>query len=362
MIDCESGRAHASVPPMRRLLPIALLALAACASPDAPHTDAAQLRGAVPAAGASRGDVYVFLYDALDGPLPKGSGRPAQLSAIPEPRAFEGAPPDADYVFAQVPSGAYLLRALVDARGLFDPFIEVMAQPFAGDFEVGPASARLAGEDARVDLTGGTPTAWDPPIFTIDAPTAGAVKLTPSSTHFTIMHLKIDTLPFARADDAAFLYGAADADGDGAPDDFNGDGLADTYPEVLLRRLPAPDDGPEFSWPDGGPLDIVIPAATVQPDPLGRENEFVGTLQAVNGLYALIPPAAFVSLGPDATGHLRTRRLPSLPLGEYAVTVIQATGQFWQVPNGLSLGAPFAGQLGGPFPTQKANVRVVAEP
>lgn len=348
---------------MRRLAVLLLLATG-CVSPDAPAPTSAELRGTLNVAPeAAPGDAFVFLYAGNDGPLPRGSGRPVQLSAIPQPRGFQGAPPDPDFTFATVDPGRYRLRGIVDARQLFDPYVDVLAQPFAGDTDVGLTDVQLAaGQRADVEVGPSATVPWDPPMFTVDAPSSGAVTLTSDSQSFTVMHVKVSPLPFGDASRTAFLYGNADSDRDGALDDFNGDGQPDVYPAVVLQRIPQASDGPEFRAPDGGPLTILLPSATVQPDPVGRDEQVTtpfGTLRAVNGLYILIPPIAVVAEGLDAAGKPVTRRLPALPVGQYAITVVQATGQYWQVPNGLAPGGLFSDHHGGPYATQVARISVV---
>jgi len=336
-----------------------LLALAGCTSPEAPVPTTAQLRGVLEVpADAQPGDAFVFLYDANNPPLPLGNGHPASLSAVPQPRGFEGSPPNADYLFAAVDPGSYLVRGIVDARHIFDPYVDVLAQPFADDADLGPQPIALqAGDFARSDLSGGSITAIDPPMFTVDSP-ANGVSLQSNTTNITLMHVKIDPLPFGRT--TFFLYGTADADHDGKLDDLNGDGIPDPYPEVLLQRIADPNDGPEFKYPDGGELTIVLPSASIQVDP----NVVLvdGGMTAVSGLYVVIPPTAVVAEGLDAAGKPVTRRLPSLPVGAYAITIIQANGQYWQVPNGLAPGGLFAANHGGPFASQVARINVVAAP
>jgi len=346
---------------MRGWIVIAALIVAGCRSPE-PDPTSATLRGAVARIpGEAPGDAFVLLYGAGDGPLPRGSGQPVQLAAVPRPRGFDGSPPDADFVFAELAPGRYSARAIVDSRALFDPFVPVLAQPFAGDADLGLVPVALrAGDAARVALDRGKITRWDPPMFSVRAPSRG-VTLTADTRALTLLQLTVSPLPFARPDDVAFLYGTADADGDGQLDDFNGDGVPDPYPEVVLRRLPDPSDGAAFKGPDGAPLTIVIPAALTGPDPVGRDEEVDG-LEAVNGLYAVIPPTAYVVRPPSATGEPSLQRLPSLPVGRYAITVIQANGQFWSVPNGLSPGGAFAANHGGPYPSQSARFTVVAGP
>ncbi|MBS2032976.1 MAG: hypothetical protein JST54_34205 [Deltaproteobacteria bacterium] len=343
---------------MRRLATVLAL-VAGCTSPDGPAPTTAQLRGVLEApADAQPGDAFVFLYDAANPPLPTGNGHPASLSAVPQPRGFDGSPPNADYLFAAVDPGKYLVRGIVDARHVFDPYVDVLAQPFADDADLGPQPIELqAGDAKRSDLAGGLITAQDPPMFTVDAPQNG-VSLQANTTNITLMHVKIDPLPFGRS--TAFLYGTADADHDGKLDDLNGDGVPDPYPEVLLQRIPDPNDGPEFKWPDGGNLTIVLPSASIQLDP----NVVLvdGGLTPVTGMYVVIPPTAVVAEGLDATGKPKTRRLPSLPVGQYAITIIQANGQYWQVPNGLGPGGLFAANHGGPYDSQVARISVVPAP
>jgi hypothetical protein len=183
------------------------------------------------------------------------------------------------------------------------------------------------------------------------------VTVASNEQSLVIMHLKAQALPFGNPERTAFVYGSVDADGDGKLDDDNHDGTPDVFPEVVLQRIAQDDDGPEFKDGDGKPLQIVIPT-TVQPDPAGR-SETLGTRQVVNGLYVLIAPVAAVVLPADATGRVRTRQLPSLPVGPYQITVLTGEGQYWQLPNGLGPDGLFAANHGGPYASQSARFTVL---
>jgi hypothetical protein len=327
-----------------------LALLAACVSPPAVEVTTGVLRGSLDTSGADAGNGFVFLYPAGQPPAPAGNGRPVQVTGVPEPRLFEHQRPDADFVFSGLTPGHYLARGMIDVRHTFDPFVDVMAQPFAEDFDAPLQEVTaVAGGTARVALPPGRRVEWDPPMFVVDSvPDGGLFTLGSNEQVLSVLHLRATPLPFAEPSQVAFVFSAV-VDG----------GLlsTSTYPEVVLERVPEDTDGPEFKDENGQPLQIVLPATT-QPDPAGR-NDLVDGQQVVNGMYVLIPPIAEVVLPPDASGHTRTRQLPSIPGGIYQITVLEADGRYWQVPNGLAPGQPFASNHGGPYASQGPRFVVV---
>lgn len=334
------------------------LGLLACGTSTPGPSGKGALRGTFSAAGGAPGDGYLFLYDVADPPLPKGSGRPAQVTAVPEPRRTGAEGPHPEFVVAELPTGGYLARGVVSVRGLFDPFVDVLAQPFAGDLVTPLQPLRIDDDrETRTRLDPGVTAAWEPPAFVVDSiPEGQVLTLAPDATGIQLLHLKAQPLPFGDAAKTVFRYGQADLNGDGVADDLDGDGTAETYPTVVLRRIAEEGDGPAFFDGAGKPLTIVIPT-TVQPD-FGNRGEQAGLARVAEGLFVVVPPIAAVVEPDPTTGKSRTRRLPALPLGRYQFVVITAEGQYWQVPNGLGPDGPFARFHGGPFTSQTTRVVV----
>jgi hypothetical protein len=337
----------------RPFIAVGLLALASCVSPPGAAPTTGELSGVIDPSGASTGNGFVFLYAANNPPLPKGTGQPVSITGVPGPRLFGLTGPNADYLFAQVDPGAYLARAVVDVRGLLDPLVDVMAQPFAGDFDFPPASVEVAaGEVTRQNLIGGVAEDFEPPVFEVDSLAAGQVfGITTDTGSIAILHLHTAALSFSDPSRSAFVYGPATSalitDG----------GLATTYPQVFVERIAQPDDGPNLKDASGNPLEIVL-AATLEPDPESLDK-VQGSDTLVDGLWLAILPEAYIVVGTDAAGNEVTQRLPSLPLGSYQISLIAATGQYWQVPNGLGPGEPLAFEHGGPYDSQGVKIQVI---
>jgi hypothetical protein len=146
-----------------------------------------------------------------------------------------------------------------------------------------------------------------------------------------------------------------DDDGDGMPDDANGDGRPDLWPRVVVRKVlnerPLIDendldkngivdaDGEDYELQSTGAKDskpdVVVLAAAIDPteylpqlvDAMGRVKQ---TPTTVAHLKLTLAPRAF-----DASNPLMPQPLRAAPVGHYAITVIQQTGQTWRVPNEL---------------------------
>ena len=326
---------------------LALPMLLGCVSPPAVEATQGILRGTLDTTGADAGNGFVFLYPAGNPPAPQGSGRPVQVTGVPEQRLFGGQAPDRDFVFSGLAPATYLARGMIDTRHVFDPFVDVMAQPFAGDFDAPLVNVEAsAGVRSSAALPPGHRVKWDPPMFIMDTvPQTSAFTLGSTQQVLSILHLTATALPFSTAANVAFQFSVSDG------------GLLANYPEVVVQRLAQPDDGPEFKDAQGNPLQIVL-AATAQPDSSSR-NEVIDGQQVVDAMYVLIAPIAAVVGHPDGGTAMTTRQLPSLPRGAYQITVLEADGRYWQVPNGLAEGQPFAANHGGPYLSQGPRFFVV---
>ncbi len=150
-----------------------------------------------------------------------------------------------------------------------------------------------------------------------------------------------------------FLIQLIDANHDGLPDDANHDGLPDTWPEVVVREI-APganvllddNDIDGNGVPDDPTKPITVIAAVVDPTPymaqlLDGAGHVKTTPTVVTALNIVVDPLAL-----DVTNPLAPKPLPSMPTGNYSITLIESTGQTWRVPNELD--PPIAGQLNLP--------------
>jgi hypothetical protein len=325
---------------------VALLTLYACgwqvpADPDAPAV-LNVLSGDVVVSGTSDvATTYVLLYDALDPPPPAGTGSPVSFAAVSastftgDGAGIQAAP----YFVTRVPDGAWLLAALMDVDGDFDPL-----RPYAnggatcGDWVGAHVSDLATGEAAPVTVSGGVllddvtvvvgvPMTTERPAFTLG--TSGVSQTSPDPQLFTLDATGIHSTILDLADPgtdpcgAAFVFYAPDADGDGQPDpnpdpDLAAEGLLDLWPRVYLQYL-SPAAGESWSA-----------QAVVYPAPLLDGEATVGVPALVTSLEVVWVPAALHTLA-DGTQEVVTA--PDLPAGAWSVTVVESTGQTWTLPN-----------------------------
>jgi hypothetical protein len=99
---------------------------------------------------------YVTVYDAANPPPPVGTGAPTTFTAIPTAAYSDPAAglPAAGYAITRLPDGTWLLNALLDTDGDFNPFTSVLAGATCGDWG-GAHLADLAGTPAPVPVSGG---------------------------------------------------------------------------------------------------------------------------------------------------------------------------------------------------------------
>lgn len=335
---------------LRLLLPPILL-LAACEyqaplDPDAEDVSNA-LSGSVLVEGvATPSDVYIFVFAADDPPPPLGTGSPVNFSAVPS-ATFTGAGAglqSAPWTISQVPDGDWLVTALMDVDGDFQPLLTSNAGQTCGDYvgaHIGSLSegdvqaVTVEGGELRDDITVVVATA-----LTIERPAFRMVSSTvdqnaPGQT-FTLDATGISsplitlTGPFDGTDpcDTMFLVWAMDSDSDGAADPHPNAALAaagalDIWPRVYLQYTgegdTALDEGE--SWAS---------EAVIDPTPVYTGDLLPGVPSVETTLDLFYIPAAAHTL---ADGSSETISAPNLPRGAWSVTVVQASGQTWTVPN-----------------------------
>ncbi|HEX8440680.1 hypothetical protein [Archangium sp.] len=348
-----------------------------------------RLEGNVVVQSRARGNAIVLLYDAERPPPPQGSGRPLSFTVIPAERLFGSSlgdtstsgPFTAPFTFSLVAPGRYLLRGFIDTDTCragaqpchgpdFIPWYSVTGEPNAGDVggaavdaitraprvvEVAtdPDGVLQATTGVTVSFSDSVSTVPERPAFQVVGearfdPTAGPkrLELKPLQVREGVVDLR----------SPVFLVRYVDEDGNGVPDDANGDGQPDLWPRVVLRKLV---DGPgladendldrnglldaegvDYPRLDGssdGLPDQVVLAAGLAPDPtlMDALRKPDGTPRmepvAVPSLGVLVLPRALDARNPRAPAQLQ-----SVPRGRYALTLVQFTGQTWRVPNELS--------------------------
>ncbi len=384
---------------MKRTLATLIVLFGACAEPPVvPTQDALQnsrggrIEGSVVVLGAARGNAVVFLYDEEALPPPQGAGRPISFAFVPSAALFgpDGAPGDtgpftAPFVFSLVPQGRYQLRGFLDRDGCqpsgvcraadFIPWYSVTAEPNAGDW--GGAAVDATGAPRRVELrasddgrvsevsnlsvgfTSAGELVTDRPAFRVVEGEA-TLNLASGPKRYTLEAAPLDIGPVHHAK-PTFLVQAFDVNGDGVPDDLNGDDQPDVWPRVVVRKLagaatPLLDEndvdrdglidqtGADYAHldasgntvpPDGRPDAVVLSARLDLSALLPLLRDENGAIRAtptpLTTLPFFIDPVAL-----DVSNPRAPARLAAVPSGVYAVTVVQRTGQTWRLPNELA--------------------------
>lgn len=309
---------------MQRALAIAVL-FAGCADPSEPWPSdkAGRVRGDANITQGLAGDVWAFLYAPGEGP-PGPPAFPKFATAVSAQRLSSG---DRHFVFGSVAPNPYRLWAFLDVDSNFDPNVDVLAQPGAGD-RVGqgvelnlqpgatlsqnvsieqavrdePPGFRLEGDETDVVLDGSID---NPVVLTLVSETAG--RLDPKRT--------------------AFHVGLVDADGDGRPDDLDANGIPELSLQIFLRWLPKPGQ-------DNGGGSVIVPLV-FDPSPflaaLGGQLGIDVSVTRLSG--AVIPQAQRLVTVPGQLPMITPVGAP--PSGDYELIALTPTGQFWRLPNDL---------------------------
>lgn len=284
----------------------------------------------------ARGNVIVTLFAEDMLPPPEGTSSPLSFIVVPE-SAFFSVEEQGEGLFAApftiptVPGGRYQVRAFLDADGDFRPTIPLLAQPTAGD--VGGGFVDDAGEFRILEVRDDAATPQITVRVGLPIPVERPGFAHSSTTSFTVPYATPQTLILSsraiqatdvtmKPECTSFLVQYVDVDGDGTPDDSNGDHLPDLYPQVLLRRINGP----------GETGTILIPGI-IDPLPYQDALSVVPAVPTAT-LAVLLPPLAVEQTADGLTF------LPAPPPGEYETIVISGTGQTWQVPNDLAVVQP----------------------
>ncbi len=376
---------------MMRLMLLTALACSACEAPPVFAGERGDERQKGPTLGriegqvivntATRGRIVLFLYDAARPPPPVGTGRPLTFTVVSREAVFGSAldgdtgPFTAPFAFSLRGPGRYLIRGFVDSNDDFIPWYGVTADTTRGD--VGGAAIDPLTRASRVVEIGVDEAGQPIPALDVPVSFSDAAKLPLDRPIFSVVgglesimlngQPRVIELQATPIDEGvmnqptpAFLVRFIDDNADGVPDDANGDGIPEVWPRVVVRKIqpglnPLIDEndvdkngvvdaksGTTLSYehanaPDDTEPDVVVLAAGFDVteyapslvDAMGRVKT---TPTAVPRLKLVLQPRAFDVVNPTAPQPIR-----AVPIGRYAITVIQQTGQTWRVPNELGL-------------------------
>lgn len=294
---------------------------------------------------------YVLVFDADDPPPPTGTGSPLTFASVPA-EAYTGAGAGvqgAPYSVSRIPDGRFLLTALLDADGDFQPLLGSNAGATCGDWVGAHLADLTTGTFAEVEVGGGerkddvtvtvgVEMTTERPAFTLGTARVSQtttetqlITLAATGVHSSILELAD---PFDGTDPCGtmFLFYAPDADGDGQPDPHPNPALAaagayDIWPKVYLQYL-GEDLAEGESW---------AAESVVYPLPLLTGAVTLGVPTPVTSLDLVWVPAAIHTL-PDGTEE--TVPAPGLPAGAWSITVVSITGQTWTLPNEIAAFPP----------------------
>ena len=310
-----------------------------------------EISGSVAYSGPRRGDVILLLFAAGNLPPPDGTATTAvSLSRVPAARLFTSASPlgpfGAPFTFTNVKPGNYQIRAFLDVTGDFDPFADFTLSPRAGAptggsvvFDAG--GPRLtsfnvpANTTVNVTVALGQEAPYDPPAFRLSDTSVTSFANNYDRSQVLVLEAFNPNVPRATFANPKFGVELA-RDGAGLPHVSFGDGLADVYPQVLLKQIEsAQADGSFAAVAD---VDAAIIPCEVQSTPLLPLLLALAPGQppiAVDQLTVLVQPLA-VKLGAGGSKIPQ----PSVPPGRYQVVVIEKSGQVWTLPNSLGTQDP----------------------
>ncbi len=306
---------------------------------------------------------HVVIYDANDPPPPAGFGSPVTFSTVgPESWSYittgdSDGVASAAWSMTNVPPGDYLITALVDNDGDFNPFPGI--SDYAGGATCGDQTgayvtsatasgpmlvqleqsqniedlALLVGSPLTTErpayVMGTESPSFDPLIAPDPADLAGTLQtLTLRSTGIDSPLLRLNP---PTAEDCPTLFTVMKKDADG-------DGLADPFPDEQVAALGGLD-----MWPlvvlnyrrdlDGNPAESQV-ITQMLVSPFGLPDELgVNTPYATDTLPLMFLPVAQRT---NADGSVELLTGDDFPRGEYGLVVINHTGQLWTTPNSLA--------------------------
>jgi len=303
---------------------------------------------------APDGITLITAFDCASPPPPEGTGSPVDLASLPPSAYVDGV---ASYSFGTIPAESCLIiTGYVDNDATFAALYSTTQLPTAGDeqldsvvVETGPADENgLVAPVLDANLNVAITVPIEVPSFV--APSEVVMTRSRSVGATETVVLQLDAADHASAmhttaDPVFTVEFAPDLDGNGLPDDLNGDGVPDVmWPRVLLLRLD-PDD-PEGVATTSPPIvlpGIVLPLDTTNPAVLATNLAlqsaipgvgFDGPVGFFETLTVAVPGLVVTDLATASTSPIEAVALSGAEVdGDYAIVVMNNTGQTWQIPN-----------------------------
>ena len=307
--------------------------------------------------GQPEGDVQVVRFDCLDPPPPAGSGAPLDLSVIKKASFVDGV---GAFTFDTVAhDSCSIITGAVDADGDFSAFFGVAQGFTAGDISLSTEIVQVGAEQpGSVELGESVVVPLEMPAFDFWDPKTGESGATMAmgpahgTTPNTLLHFEtrgVESI-FGTVENPLFtLVFEADGDGDGWPDDLNGDGAPDVkWPRILAIRLD-PEDPQQLTRAEGP---VVLPGVVLPfdlADPFNFDTNLV--LQSMGAglpfdgeqiipmtdLDVIVPPLVITDLATRTTAPIELVAAGGAEVtGEYQIVVMNSTGQVWTMPNEIS--------------------------
>ncbi len=341
--------------PTPRAFAVALgLVLAGCDVPSSsePRREA-RVEGHVALAGPAVGNAYLFLFSPDEAP-PEGRGTPRYVAAVSGVRLGSG---DTRFGFSGVGPDVYRLWGFLDANGDVDLGIDVLAQPGVGDW-VPESSVELnvqPGQTLPVELALPRRVRRPLPAFQVVEPgQEGVFALTDASTQLTSFTVRSEDFGLLRGDSPRFFLRLVDEDGDGVPDDADGDGVVDLWPRFFLRFVPRP--GQTVPLDSRGRLaQVLVPLLPNVAPYLGTLGGDVRREVSAASLQLFVIPFAQAITEEPGRGRV-VSPLGAIPTGDYELWAVNDEGGVWFVPNGLGRRSV------DPIPSQALRFRVLRAP
>jgi len=321
--------------------------------------------------GVPGGPTLLFRYDCEVPPPPLGAGEPLDFLIIDASHFEDGR---AGFVFPGVePRSCSLIEGFVDRDFDFHYATSVTAQMTGGDIQIPPVTVevptseegadRLSPESALI-LRANILVEFDRPAFRIQPSAPLGAEETDELPGFQLgeadegatqpLYLSLETTeflsPLVDVTDPVFsIVFEADEDGDGAPDDLNGDGLPDIlWPRVFAQRLdPTDPSGMSAQEPRVLLPGMVLPLNPS--DPANPETNLVaaavraghvfdgGTEFPVQRIDVVVLGQILISEDPIQLHSLDHAAGAGMEVtGRYRLVVMNANGQMWMVPNELA--------------------------
>ncbi|MCA9553226.1 MAG: hypothetical protein KC933_24530 [Myxococcales bacterium] len=292
--------------------------------------------------------VVVFAFTAGAPPPPLGRGSPVASAVLRKP-AFAGGT-TAAFTLAPLATGAYTVRAFLDANDDFTPWYGALNQPDATDVGGGYVDERGVLQTVTVDAEAGvTPdvpvTVLEAARYPFDRPAFAAVGpvpvLNPSAGPVTATFAALQEITDVATIQAVFPVQWVDLNADGQAEDINGDGNPDVFPIVVAELLREDDESNLTVDPRGIRVPGIV--SPLQFAPLGfpaTDPTATATIALATSMQVVFPPLASSDEVPG------TPIVP--PKGRYRITFVNRFGQTWTVPNALqrATGTPFVASQG----------------